>query len=119
MGTQEVNQEGGPQPQCNHEETKLWGTVEEYFHQLWGNRWVGGLWIDSIGKSGGIIVLWDKREWKGELIDTGSQMLTCKLCGINQDLTWYLTAVYAECDRNEREELWWELSSIRGICEGP
>lgn len=75
--------------------------------------------MDSIGRSGGIIVLWDKREWKGELIDSGIQMLPYKLFGISQDLTWCLPVVYSECDRKEREELWWEISAIRGICEGP
>ncbi|KAG5598400.1 hypothetical protein H5410_029770 [Solanum commersonii] len=57
--------------------------------------------MDSIGKSGGIIVLWDKREWKGELINTDSHL------GSTKDLTWYLTVLYAECDINEKEELWW------------
>lgn len=54
--------------------------------------------MDSISRSGGIIVLWDKRECKGELIDSGNQMLTCKLSGISQNLS---TAVYAVCDRKE------------------
>lgn len=46
-------------------------------------------------------------------------MLPYKLFGISQDLTWCLPVVYSECDRKEREELWWEISAIRGICEGP
>ncbi|WMV09305.1 hypothetical protein MTR67_002690, partial [Solanum verrucosum] len=39
--------------------------------------------------------------------------------GINQDLTWYLSAVYAECGRIERRNLWLELSAIRSQCDGP
>ncbi|WMV07400.1 hypothetical protein MTR67_000785 [Solanum verrucosum] len=34
-------------------------------------------------------------------------MITCKFVGINQDLTWYLSAVYAECGRTERRIFGW------------
>jgi len=46
---------------------------------------------------------------EGEEVESGSQMITCKLCGINQDLDWFITVVYASYDRNERRDLWEEL----------
>jgi len=78
----------------------------------------GGIWLEAIGSKDGILVMWDKRSWKGEMVEYGNQSITCKLCGVNQELTWYLTAVYASCDRNERMELWEELGAIRSQCEG-
>lgn len=39
---------------------------------------------DAIGRSGGILVMWDKRYWEGELVECGNQMLTCKFVGINK-----------------------------------
>uniref|UniRef100_A0A3Q7FJX8 Uncharacterized protein n=1 Tax=Solanum lycopersicum TaxID=4081 RepID=A0A3Q7FJX8_SOLLC len=64
------------------------------------------------------ILLWDKRSWKGEMVEYRNQSITCKLCGVNQELTWFLTAVYASCDRNERMELWEEFEAMRSLCEG-
>lgn len=46
-------------------------------------------------------------------------MITCNLCGINQDLTWFVTAVYVACGRNESRELWEELGAMRSLREGP
>ena len=34
------------------------------------------------------------------------QSITCELSGVDQELIWFLSAVYASCDRNERMELW-------------
>lgn len=46
-------------------ETKLNGAVGDYLQQLWGNRWVEGVWLESIGSKGGIIVLGNKTMEKG------------------------------------------------------
>lgn len=42
------------------------------FNQLWQNRWMGEFHADAIGRSGGIVVMWDKRVWKGELVSAGN-----------------------------------------------
>lgn len=93
-----------------------WGADIHVFVELWGNRWVGGAWLNSIRSSEEVVVLWDKRTWKGEFVDSGVQMLTCKYFGINQDISRYLTAVYAECERMKRKKLWWELAAIFIFC---
>lgn len=38
---------------------------------------------------------------------------------ITQNLIWSLSVVYAKCNRIERRELWREMGSFRGLCEGP
>lgn len=35
------------------------------------------------------------------------------------DLTWYITIVYADCNRVTGRELWSELAVTRSRCEGP
>ncbi|WMV55766.1 hypothetical protein MTR67_049151 [Solanum verrucosum] len=70
-------------------------------------------------KSGGIVVMWDKRVWRGELVIAANQMVTCKFEGINQALTWFLSAVYASCDPITRRELWQEFINIKELCNGP
>ncbi|WMV33130.1 hypothetical protein MTR67_026515 [Solanum verrucosum] len=39
--------------------------------------------------------------------------------GQNQNLTWYLTAVYVKCKRMEKKDLWCELEAMRSLYEGP
>ncbi|KAH0702388.1 hypothetical protein KY285_016666 [Solanum tuberosum] len=99
-------------------ETKLTRNDSNLYQQIWNNRWLGEAHVEAIGRSGGIVVLWDKRVWKGEMVDSGNQMLTCRFEGIEQELTWHLSAIYADCDRGERRELWWELAAIRSLFEG-
>ncbi|KAG5576904.1 hypothetical protein H5410_057038 [Solanum commersonii] len=77
-----------------------------------------GVAFGSVGSSGGILILWDKRVWEGELVESGEQCITCKLTCLDQNLTWYLTIVYAKCKRMERRDLWCELGAMRSLCEG-
>ncbi|KAG5600840.1 hypothetical protein H5410_032210 [Solanum commersonii] len=46
------------------------------YQQIWNNIWLGEAHVEASGRSGGIVVLWDKRVWKGEMVDSGNQMLT-------------------------------------------
>lgn len=63
--------------------------------------------------------MWDKRGHKGELVNTGSYSITCKLTDMNNSFTWCITGIYGPHCRKERKLLWWELAAIRGIWEGP
>lgn len=100
-------------------ETKLTESKVYVFRQLWQKRWMGEYHLNAIGRSGGIVVMWDKRHWKGELVEAANQMLTVKFEGIDQVLTWFLSAVYASCDTVIRRELWQGLTNIREVCDGP
>lgn len=39
------------------------------------------------------MVMWDRRHWKGELVEAANQMVTCELEGVKQAFTWYLSVV--------------------------
>lgn len=64
-------------------ETKLGGSEVNVFKQLWQNRWMKEFHLDVIGRSDGIVVMWDKRVWRRELVLAANQMVTCKFEGIN------------------------------------
>lgn len=57
--------------------------------------------------------------WTGKISSLGAYALPCKFTGINQDFTWFLTRIYAPNNREEREEVWWEVGSARGLFEDP
>lgn len=99
-------------------ETKLTGGDATLLKEVWHNRWLEEFHLDAVGRSGGIVVMWDKRYWMGELVGAGGQMLTCKLLGVEQNLSWFPSAVYADCNIVIRRELWKELT-IRDFSDGP
>ena len=47
----------------------------------------------------GILILWDRRTWRGELFLNGNQSITGMFSGENDDFSWYLNAVYADCKK--------------------
>lgn len=93
------------------------GDVENMLGELWDNRWAGEVHLQARGSSGGSLIMWDKREWIGELVDAGRQVITCRFTGINQELSWSLSVVYANCNRVIRRELWSALTAVRSICK--
>ncbi|KAG5595083.1 hypothetical protein H5410_036315 [Solanum commersonii] len=84
-------------------ETKLGRNIDRLIHSIWDNRWVGEIHLEADGSRGEIIILWDRRAWKGEMVEHGNQSIT----------------LYADYKRVERIELWGELYSAGGRCAGP
>lgn len=50
------------------QETKLEGEVAEMVKQIWPNKRVRFGCLEVSGTRGGIIILWDSRVWKGEVV---------------------------------------------------
>lgn len=72
-----------------------------------------------MGNKGGILILWDKRVWNGGLLEVGSQCITGRFTGVNEDFSCNITAVYADCNREMRKVLWEELRGVRNKVNGP
>ncbi|KAH0741097.1 hypothetical protein KY290_034140 [Solanum tuberosum] len=53
------------------------------------------------------------------MMNSAGQMISCKFTGVCQDITWFMSAVYASCNRVIRRELWSELEASRNNWEGP
>ncbi|WMV51255.1 hypothetical protein MTR67_044640 [Solanum verrucosum] len=75
--------------------------------------------LESSGTRGGIMMLWDSRIWKGEVLETGTYTLTCKFESQLQDFSCHITGVYAPNCYVERRLVWEEIGSIGGLIEGP
>lgn len=93
--------------------------MDGIMQSIWGNRWVGEIHKEAVGSNGDVTILWDKRVWKGELVELGNQSITGKLKGVSEDFNWHITTVYADCSREVRKVLWEELAAIRSGVPGP
>lgn len=101
------------------QETKLEGEIANIVKEIWGSRWADYVQLEASGTRGGILIMWDKRIWEGEVSSVGAYSVSCCFSGKNQDFKWHLTGVYAPNDRVEREETWWEVGAARGLFTGP
>jgi len=79
---------------------------------------MGKIQKEAQGSSGGILILWDKRIWNGEMVMDGNQCITGKFTSLNDNWSWHLTGVYADCNRVTRRTLWQELINVRSTCLG-
>ncbi|XP_019260140.1 PREDICTED: uncharacterized protein LOC109238161 [Nicotiana attenuata] len=99
------------------QETKIEEWPPHWIRQVWGNRWVDWAVLNSIGRSGGIIVLWDKRKWLNRGVHQGHYTISCMFESAIENFRWCFIGVYGPYNNSEREILWHELAAIRGIWE--
>lgn len=87
--------------------------------QIWGARWIGHAYVEASRTRGGILLMWDERAWKGEVLEIGSYTITCKFESQTQNFICHISGVYAPNFYKERRIVWEELSSVRRLMEGP
>lgn len=63
------------------QETKLEGDVEEIVKELWGGRWASYACPEASGTREGILMIWDRRVWKGQALQIGIHTLTPRFEG--------------------------------------
>ncbi|XP_015166436.1 uncharacterized protein [Solanum tuberosum] len=97
------------------QETKLQGDLQDIVKQIWGGRWNRFAYLEASGTRGGIIMLWDSRVWKGEILQVGAYTLTCSFEALLQNFNCHISGVYAPNCKVERREVWNELGGVRGI----
>lgn len=97
------------------QETKIEEWSIQWIRQVWGNRWVDWAVLKSTCRSGGIIVLWDKRVWLNREIHQGHHTITCMFDSALEDFRWCFTGVYGPHNNSDREIFWQELAAIGGI----
>ena len=73
------------------QETYLEGNSFEEVKQIWGGRWVKFACLEASGTRGGILLLWDSRTWRGEILEIGAYSLTCKFEAQLQDFSCHIT----------------------------
>lgn len=76
---------------------------------LWKLRFIEWVFLPAVGRSGGILVMWDSRlvSVKDNLIRDFSVSIEIEM---NCDIKWWFSAIYGPCKQKERELFWDELA---------
>ncbi|WMV19542.1 hypothetical protein MTR67_012927 [Solanum verrucosum] len=115
------------------QETKLEGDCQDHINQIKGGRWtrfatleangtrrrIIMMWDSRVWKSEVIIMMWDNRVWKGEVLHIGAYSLTCKFEALLQKFSCHITGVFAPNGKVERRLIWDEKGVVRGLLKGP
>jgi len=85
--------------------------------ELWANRGVRFCQLVPGGTRGGILILWDEKVWTGEVSCLGAYPLSSM--ERTKTSLGFFRGIYAKNNIVEREEVWWEVGSVRGLFDGP
>ncbi|KAF3652347.1 hypothetical protein FXO37_17559 [Capsicum annuum] len=99
------------------QETKLEGDCRDLIKHIGGGKWTRFACLEASGARGGIIMLWDSRVWKGEVLQIGAYSLTCRFDSILHDFSCHISSIYAPNGKKERRLVWDELGVVRGLVE--
>lgn len=101
------------------QETLLTTCSDSIVKQIWGPGLVEWIALDSIGRSGGILVLWNPNivSMVDHIVGTFSINIGFRNCIDN--FHWLFSGVYGPCGTMERQRLWKELSIMNDIWSLP
>lgn len=74
-------------------ETKLDGEIKDIVSQIWGGRRVRYACLEASGTRWGIMMLWDCKVWKTEMLQTGAYTLTCKFEAFLQNFACHIISL--------------------------
>uniref|UniRef100_A0A2N9GTW6 Reverse transcriptase domain-containing protein n=1 Tax=Fagus sylvatica TaxID=28930 RepID=A0A2N9GTW6_FAGSY len=101
------------------EETKLTAVSQTLVRSLWRCRYVDWLSLDSVGASGGIILMWDRRIVQRIEEATGTYSISCRFREVASGFEWAFSGVYGPKRTVERSLMWEELASVTAWWEVP
>lgn len=82
---------------------------------IWGVRYKDWAFLPSIGKSEGILIIWDVRVMKALNCISGNFLLSLRM-ETSAGESWWLTGVYGPCKYMDRNDFWEELAALYGLC---
>jgi endonuclease/exonuclease/phosphatase family metal-dependent hydrolase len=95
------------------QETKLPAVSKALIRSLSRGRFVDWICLESVGASGGILLMWDNRVVERLEEAVGTLSISCKFQNVSSGFEWAFSGVYGPHRNAERRLLWEELS---GIC---
>ena len=98
------------------QETKKEILEDKVVGSLWKARNKSWVALPSVGRSGGIIMIWDARGVPVRDSLVGRFLVSIEV--EEEDGSWWFTGVYGPNDYRERKEFWEELYGLHTIC-GP
>ncbi|XP_026438068.1 uncharacterized protein LOC113336633 [Papaver somniferum] len=101
------------------QETHVKGWKRHQVKQLWGANNFNYVALDSIGRSGGIIIIWNTNTINVIDFLLGAFSISVRCNYINDDFVWMLTSVYGPVHDFEKDQFWDELRDMRTIWDDP
>lgn len=101
------------------QETLLESCSDSIVSQIWGGRAHNWMALDSIGRSGGILVIWNPNKLSMESHIIGTVSVNIQFRNLIDNFVWLFSGVYGPCDVHERKRLWRELSLMNTIWNLP
>ena len=101
------------------QETKLTAVSQTLVRSLWRCRYVDWISLDSVGASGGIILMWDRRIVQCIEEATGTYSISCRFREVASGFEWAFSGVYGPNRAVERSLMWEELAGVAAWWEVP
>jgi hypothetical protein len=101
------------------QETKLTSVTQGLVRSLWCCKYVDWISLDSIGASGGIILMWDRRVVERVDEAIGCFSISCRFREVASSLEWVFSGVYGPNRAVERRLMWDELAGIATVWAVP
>ena len=100
-------------------ETKKNNCCDSFIRNLWNIATVKWAFLESIGKSGGIIAMWDSSVFEVSSVEFGGQWIN--LCGtyIPSSFNCMIIGVYVASSVKERADMWEEITTLKFAFELP
>ncbi|XP_058778886.1 uncharacterized protein LOC131652909 [Vicia villosa] len=95
------------------QETKISNMVEDYANSFWRHSEIGFSFVNSEGRSGGLITMWKKNTMDVLFSFKGEGYLGLKVCW-KEDF-YYVVNVYSSCDLSKKKVLWEKLLDLMRI----
>jgi hypothetical protein len=94
------------------QETKLELISRKSIRSLWGCPYVDWCFVPSLGASGGILLMWDKRVVNRMEVDVGDYVVACSFKNVDDGYEWAFAGVYGPNGDSDRCFLWDELAGL-------
>ena len=101
------------------QETKLEMITPSLVHSLWRCPYVEWSYVASIGASGGILLMWDRRVVSKVEICQGNFVAACFFRNVDDGMEWAFARVYCPNRDALRRQLWEELAELMCLWEMP
>jgi hypothetical protein len=100
-------------------ETKKDNCCDSFIRNLWNVATVKWAFLESVGKSGGIIVMWDSSVFEVNSIEFGGQWISLSGKHVNSSFNCMVVGVYAASSVQDRAKLWEDITTLKFAFELP
>jgi hypothetical protein len=86
---------------------------------LWGGQYVGWMYKEANGASGGILLMWDRKVVEKKEECMGCYTLACSFQNVEDQFEWAFGGVYGPNIDVEWRILWEEFAGLMSVWEVP